>query len=73
MGVQKIKWLLYSSPKNTRKKSMVNDDRGSIDNCYLEFHHLRKMRPSWILAVVMDKDMRDPQKWVGTLRIRICF
>ena len=52
----------------------VNDKgpKGSIDNCYLEFHHIvRQLTPSRIITVVMESEMRDPRKWVGALGIGI--
>ena len=49
-----------------------NGPKGSIDNCYLEFHHIvRQMMSPKMIAVVMDGEMRDPRKWVGALGIRI--
>ena len=49
-----------------------NGPKGSIDNCYLEFHHIvRQMMSPKMIAVVMDGEMRDPRKWVGALGIGI--
>ena len=49
--------------KEYEEKVNGEGPKGSIDNCYLEFHHIvRQMTLSKILAVAMDGDMRDPQK-----------
>ena len=46
--------------------------KGSIDNCYLEFHHIvSKMTPAKMLAIVMETDMKDDRKWKGVLGINI--